>query len=154
LDILPITEVNFGYSTGSTPSEKRMDGYIKEFRYWNWTRSAFEIDAFKSVKFNLPLHTMLIIYWRLDEDPSSGARLWNDSAAWGVNQQVLQYDVGSAYTGLTRANFVHEKTIYLRICPEGTYSNWDKTINNGIMTCLPCDNLCKNCDGPTSLNCT
>jgi hypothetical protein len=38
-DILSFTEINFGNSTIIKTSEFRFTGYIKEFRWWNNTRT-------------------------------------------------------------------------------------------------------------------
>jgi proprotein convertase subtilisin/kexin type 5 len=44
------------------------------------------------------------------------------------------------------------REIFLKICPEGTYSSFNETL--GFYDCTSCHELCKNCNGNSSSNCT
>lgn len=50
------------------------------------------------------------------------------------------------------ADIMDMREIYLKMCPEGSFIIYNETI--GYFDCAPCNSECKNCNGPTNLNCT
>ncbi len=73
------TEVTFGGTKYPLGSEGGFNGYIKEFRFWNVLRSAFQINYFQNVAFTT-VPSSLVIYYRLDEKNDGSATVFKDSS--------------------------------------------------------------------------
>lgn len=139
--------MTLGGTTNTSGSEVNFRGYIKEFRWWNYARSAFQINGFKNVAFITAPYT-LMAYWRLDEKNDGTSPLFVDSAP----NNSLSLNPTLSSPSFTVASRVNMSEIYLVICPEGSSTNWTASV--GYYTCSPCNSLCFNCLGSTTNNCT
>ena len=78
------SELTLGGTINPSAGEGNFIGFIKEFRWWNVTRSAFDILAFYMTSFTtVPL--TLVAYWRLDEPNDGTATVFKDSSGTGTN---------------------------------------------------------------------
>ncbi len=142
-------EITFGGSTEMKSSESRFNGYLREFRWWKKPRSQFQFTNFKNVAltdisdFSPP--NELLAYWRLDESKKVDTTI-KDFASRGS----VSFDPVSI--GKTMADIMEMREIYLKMCPEGSFLTFNETL--AYYDCTPCASDCKNCNGPTSLNCT
>lgn len=106
-------------------------------------RTQFQIKNFMKVSYTQVPESMLV-YWRLNEkstdallkDSSKGSRLTFNLTTLGVPPNDL----------------ILVQSISLKFCPEGTFQIFNKTLN--YPECIPCDPVCKNCNGNTSNDCT
>lgn len=134
-------EITFGGTQYPKTLETNFNGYIKEFRWWNVSRSTFNISSFKNLYYST-IPSTLVSYWRLDE-PNDGTKTYfTDSADTSLTSTPT-----NALTSV-----VEMREIYLKLCGDGYYVNYDYT--NGYYTCLACNGFCKNCLNSTSSNCT
>jgi len=90
----------------------------------------------------------LVAYWRLDEPNDGTATVFKDSSGNGTNY----YDPTTASPPFTLQSVVQFREVYLLLCPEGQYTQWDSSL--GYYTCLNCDSSCKGCNGTGPNNCT
>lgn len=123
-----------------TGFESRFNGYLKEFRWWNTYRTDFMIKNFMTVGFK-DVPSTLYAYWRLDEKKND--IIYKDSSAGGMVMSPSPLPISTTS---------EMREIYLKICPEGYYSEYNETL--AFYNCTPCHELCKNCNGNTSSNCT
>lgn len=80
--VLP-TELTLGGTSNPIGGEVNFIGRMKEFRWWNKRRSAFDINGFKNVAFTAA-PSILIAYWRLDEKNDGTDLVFVDSSGDGT----------------------------------------------------------------------
>lgn len=149
-EIVKFKEITFGSSVDIKTSESKFNGHIKEFRWWQKTRSQFQINNFKNVylsnidesSFNPP--NKLLAYWRLDEKKSD--TVFKDSGTPGLTYDPL------VTLGLAMNTIVEMREIYLKMCPEGTFIYFNETM--GYYNCTPCHPDCQNCNDDKNTSCT
>ena len=90
----------------------------------------------------------LVAYWRLDEKNDGTVITFKDK---GLNSTLVMNPTleSPAYTVASRMNM---SEIYLKICPEGSYSKMNTLF--GYYECLPCNSLCATCIESNTTSCT
>ena len=142
-------EITFGGSTEIKTSESRFNGHIREFRWWRRPRSRFQFMNFKNVDLsditNISPPNELLAYWKLNENRRTDTSI-KDFAS---NNVVI---LDPVTIGRTMTDIMDMREIYLKMCPEGSYIFFNETLN--YFDCAPCHSECKNCNGPSNINCT
>lgn len=72
------SEITFGGTIYPKTSETNFNGYLKEFRWWNMTRSAFNISSFKNIVYTT-VPSIMIAYWKLNEPNDGSITYYSDS---------------------------------------------------------------------------
>ena len=96
---------------------------------------------FKDISFTVAPPDMYA-YWRLDEDRKTQTAF----------KESVRNDLFTPIAPLTLPGIVEMREIFLKICPEGFFGQFNETSN--MAECIKCDDSCKNCNGATNTSCT
>jgi hypothetical protein len=91
--------------------------------------------------------TKMVAYWRLNEDRKNQVE-FKDSKTPSLSYNPMS----NVANPLALKDVVEMREIYLKMCPEGTYGEFNET--SGVQECYKCDPSCMNCNGNTNTSCT
>ncbi|CDW84369.1 neurohypophysial n-terminal domain containing protein [Stylonychia lemnae] len=145
-DIVRPEELVLGGTTSVTGFEKNFNGLLREFRFWNITRSDFDVKHFRYIDVG-SYSIKMIAYWKLDEKNDGSVTKYKDSASGS-----LTLDPQTISPALSVQTMQQMKEVYLKTCSEGYYPQYDE--KKGYFQCKLCNSQCKNCKGPNANDCT
>ena len=89
----------------------------------------------------------MVAYWKLNENRKNQVEFKDNKT------DSLSYNpMSNVANPLPLKDVVEMREIYLKLCPEGTYGQFNET--SGVQECYQCDSSCKNCNGNTNTSCT
>ncbi|CDW84379.1 neurohypophysial n-terminal domain containing protein [Stylonychia lemnae] len=140
------SEMVIGGTNDNLGFENNFDGWTREFRLWNVSRTPFEINNFKNIDVSQQ-KSKLVAYWKLNEKNDGSITTFTDYSYLGNPS----YDPAPMNSIKKLIDYMDFREVFLMICPESYYVKFYERY--GIYQCLKCNPLCLNCIGPTSNDC-